>query len=275
MIEGISIGSVAWGLPGGGYFAPRIAKLAGLDGIQLELGSFKAGYPLSQSEIISAYIDAREEYHIEYPAIVLNDVMEHEFINGRSNENGKIAYEQIELGIETADKLGIRKIMIPNFEKNLITKPIHIQNTIEALKFACDLALKKGICILTENALDWKKQRQLFDVINRSNLLVHFDTQNFKYNFNMDQCEQLENLYDLMDTQLHVKDGANCPGGCFLGEGNTDFYKQMDFLKRHNYHGWLITENYYNLSPLRDKSDDNNQMQLLQKDIETIRKCFR
>lgn len=274
MRNGIKIGAVAWGLPGGGCFAPMIASLAGLEGIQLELGSYEEGYPLSQNEIIRGYKECRNKYHIEYPAIVLNDVMEHEFINGKSTENGKIAYEQIELGIEVADKLGITKIMIPNFIKNLITESSHIENTIQFLIFACDIAEKKSIDILTENALDWKKQREVIRAVGKSNLLVHFDTQNFKYNFNMDQCEQLENLYDLLDNQLHTKDGVDSPGGCLLGEGNTDFYKQMDFLSKHNYQGWIIIENYYNRSPLRENDKENNQMQLLLKDIKTINKCF-
>ena len=47
----------------------------------------------------------------------------------------------------------------------------------------------------------------------------------------MNQCEQLEGLYPYMDSQLHVKDGINEPGGCLLGEGNTDFFPQMEILK--------------------------------------------
>ena len=45
MEKKIKFGCVAWGLPGGGYFGPQIAKEAGLDGIQLELGSYEWGYP--------------------------------------------------------------------------------------------------------------------------------------------------------------------------------------------------------------------------------------
>ena len=41
MEKKIKFGCVAWGLPGGGYFGPQIAKEAGLDGIQLELGSYE------------------------------------------------------------------------------------------------------------------------------------------------------------------------------------------------------------------------------------------
>ncbi|SCP98615.1 TIM barrel protein [Anaerobium acetethylicum] len=271
-MEKIKIGAVAWGLPGAGYYAPRIARAAGLDGIQLELGSYEMGYPLAQELVRKSYIEEGEKYNIAYPAIVLNDVMEHEFINGKDTKNTKIALEQIEIAVETADKMNIRKIMIPNFLKNLITEEQHVENTIETLQFACGVAKKKGIDILTENALDWRRQREVMEKVGHSNLKVHFDTQNFKYNFDMDQCEQLENLFDLMDNQLHTKDGIQFPGGKLLGEGNTLFYDQMKFLKEHHFEGWIIIENYYNMYPLRN--DMIAQAQNLITDIQTIKKCF-
>ena len=226
MEKKIKFGCVAWGLPGGGYFGPQIAKEAGLDGIQLELGSYEWGYPLAQKQVQEAYLEEGNRLGIEYPSIVLNDVMDHEFI--------------------------------------------HVEATKDALRFICEKAIRKDITVMTENALDYKEQIQLLKEIRMPNLTVHFDTQNFKFNFNMNQCEQLEGLYPYMDSQLHVKDGINEPGGCLLGEGNTDFFPQMEILKKHGYEGWIIIENYYNLLPLR-KCNEQNQMQIINKDLETLR----
>lgn len=274
MEKRIKIGAVAWGLPGGGAYAARVAKLAGLDGIQLELGSYEAGYPLSQDEVLEGYGEDRERYGLEYPALVLNDVMVHEFINGRDTENGKIAYEQIAIGVETAGKLKINRIMIPNFLNNLITTPEHTANTADALRYACRLAAPLGILILTENALDWREQEMLIRQVGKPNLKVHFDTQNFKYNFDMDQCEQLEHLYPYMDSVLHTKDGIKAPGDQLLGNGNTDFFGQMKLLKKKKFEGWIVTENYYNLLPLRNEAAGNQQMELVRRDVEMIQRCF-
>ena len=82
-------------------------------------------------------------------------------------------------------------------------------------------AEKKDITVMTENALDYKEQIQLLKEINMPNLTIHFDTQNFKFNFNMDQCEQLEGLYPYMDSQLHVKDGINETRRLPAGRGET------------------------------------------------------
>ena len=270
MEKKIKFGCVAWGLPGGGYFGPQIAKEAGLDGIQLELGSYEWGYPLAQKQVQEAYLEEGNRLGIEYPSIVLNDVMDHEFIHGKDTENGKIAYDQMELAVQVAAEIGISKIMVPNFLGNLITEESHVEATKDALRFICEKAEKKDITVMTENALDYKEQIQLLKEINMPNLTIHFDTQNFRFNFNMDQCEQLEGLYPYMDSQLHVKDGINEPGGCLLGERNTDFFPQMEILKKHGYEGWIIIENYYNLLPLR-KCNEQNQMQIINKDLETLR----
>ncbi len=267
----IKIGCVAWGLPGGGYYAPQIARDAGLDGIQLELGSYLWGYPLSQKEVQNNYLADKDRLGIEYPAIVLNDVMDHEFIHGKDTENGKIAYDQMALGVEVAADMGIDRIMIPNFLGNLITEEEHYEHTVEALGFACHLAQEKGIVILTENGLDYKKQIRLLKDVGAANLKIHFDTQNFKFNHGMDQCEQLKGMYPYMDSQLHVKDGIQEPGDQLLGCGNTDFAGQMKFLKEQHFEGWIVIENYYNLKPIRSLSAINDQMSLLKKDIATLR----
>lgn len=270
----IKIGAVAWGLPGGGIYAPRIAAEAGLDGIQLELGSLEAGYPLSQKEVMAGYQEDRERYGIEYPALVLNDVMDHEFIGGRNTEHGKIAYDQIALGIEVAAQMGIDRVMIPNFIRNLITTESHLEHTKDALRYACQLAAPKGILILTENGLAWKAQIDMLRELDEPNLKVHFDTQNFKFNFDLDQCEQLEHLYPYLDSVMHVKDGVVRPGECLLGEGNTDFNNQMKLLSKQGYQGFIVIENYYNLSPLREQAPGGRQMELLLRDIEAIKKWF-
>lgn len=271
----IKIGAVAWGLPGGGAYSVRTAWEAGLSGIQLELGSFEAGYPLSQKTVMDGYLEDGERYGVEFPVLVLNDLMEHEFIHGSSTENGKIAWEQIAVGVETVAQMGISRLMIPNFIRNLITCEEHIENTREALSYACSLGAERGITILTENALDWHRQIELLGSVGAENLKIHFDTQNFKFNFDMDQLSQLEGLYPYMDCVLHVKDGTNAPGNCLLGEGNTDFFKQMEFLRKRDFEGWIITENYYNLLPLRAQAEAGGQMELLLKDVNTIKKCFQ
>lgn len=269
----IRIAAVSWGLPGGGYFAPQVAALAGLDGIQLELGSYEWGYPLFQKEIQDMYLEAGHHLGIEYPSIVLNDVMVHGFIRGTGTEDWKIAMEQVELGLETAHAMDIDQIMVPNFENNLITEKEHEENTAGFLKIACQKARKYGITVLTETALDYKRQIRLMDEIGECNLKLFFDSQNYKFFSGLDQKEELVRLLPYMTNQIHLKDGITGPGGTLLGEGEMQFEEQADILRRSAFEGWLILENYYNKLPVR-RDSRMPQMAFLQKDIAAVRAHF-
>ena len=273
----IKFGSTVWGLPGHSLFAPYMAKKAGLDGLQLELGSYEFGYALAQKGVQEAYLEEKEKYQIEYPSIVLNDLMKHGYAKGCGTEDGKIAFDMMELALDVAAEMQIDSIMIPNFGENRLREQEHIENTIEALKFVCERAKKKGITVMTENPLSWDKQIELLKAVGADNLKIHYDSQNMKYNWDLDQCEQLQKLYPYMAPQLHVKDGNAKPepaGSRPLGTGNTDFFKQMELLKTLGYEGWIITENYYCQPSIRDDAVRNSQWEIFMKDMETLKKIF-
>ena len=124
-------------------FGPQIAKKAGLDGIQLELGSYEWGYPLAQKQVQEAYLEEGNRLGIEYPSIVLNDVMDHEFIHGKIQRMERSTYDQMELAVQVAAEIGISKIMVPNFLGNLITEESHVEATKDALRFICEKQKRK------------------------------------------------------------------------------------------------------------------------------------
>lgn len=274
----VKIGSTAWGLPGNGWYGPYMAHRAGLDGIQLELGSYEVGYPLAQRGVQEAYLEDAERYGIEYPAVVLNDLMVHGYAKGCNTEEGKIAFDMIELGLEVAHELDISEVMLPNFGENRIREQEHFDNMIQALSFACERALPFGITVLTENPLAWDKQLELLHTVGADNLKIHYDSQNMKYNWDLDQCEQLQRLYPYMTAQLHVKDGDAKPapaGSAPLGTGNTDFRRQMQILRELGYTGWIITENYYCKPAMQGvTSARESQWDSLVKDVALLRETF-
>ncbi len=269
----IKIGVVSWGLPGGGVYAPEIAQMAGLDGIQLELGSYQDGFPLSQAVIQENLLKDQETYNLEFPSIVLNDVMLHPYINGRDTEDGKIAYDQIELGVNVAAKMKINVVMIPNFESNIISLPQHVIETEKALTFACDCALSHGITIATETSLQNDLHLELVKRINKPNLKIFFDSMNYKYFSKLSQLEELTALFPHLLNQMHVKDGIDAPGGSLLGKGNMDIADQLKFLASMDFEGWLILENYYNKLPLRSENAEN-QIELLKSDVAFVNQIF-
>ena len=78
-----------------------------------------------------------------------------------------------------------------------------------------------------------------------------------------------------MAKQLHVKDGNAKPdpaGSKALGEGNTDFFKQMELLKNLGYEGWIISETFYERP--RFNADGEDYVSSARKDVEKLRAAF-
>lgn len=263
-----------WGMPGEGLYAVPIAKEAGLDGLQIELGSYEQGYPMAQKAVRERYMEDGEKYGIEFPSIVLNDLGTNEFVHGKDTERGKIAYEQMELGIEVAKEMNIKTVMIPCFFNNFIVEEEDYFHAVEALKFCCTKAEKYGITIASETVLDWDNHKKIFDKVHMDNLGVFFDSMNYKFFSKLDQMDVLKKVYDHMVPQLHVKDGKDVLSGSLLGEGDMDFFRQAEYIADSDYEGWVILENYYSHMPVRGDAT-TDQVELMKKDLATLKKALK
>jgi len=255
-----------WGMPGEGLYAVKVAAAAGLDGLQIELGSYENGYPLAQKIVREGYMEDGEKYGIEFPSIVLNDLNNNIFVEGPNTDKGKIAYESFDLAVEVAADMGIDTIMIPNFFDDFITKPEHYDNAADGLRYICDRAARYGIQIASETVLAWKDHKKVLDKVDRKNIGVFFDSMNYKYFSHLDPLSNLKDLYPHMVNQLHFKDGIKEMSGSMLGEGDMEFEKQAEFIKNSDFNGWVILENYYSHLPIRGDSI-SNQLALLKKDL--------
>lgn len=267
-------GVTQWGMPGETHYSVRIAKEAGLDGMQIELGSYESGYGLAQKYVMEKYLEDAEKYGMQFPSLVTNDLGVNGFVEGRNSEPGKIAYETMRIGIETAAAMKIDTIMIPNFFANWIANEKHFENTVEALIFCCDLAAKHGITIGSETGLSPEDHFRLLDRVNRPNIGIFFDSMNAKFFGKRDQMDTLKKELPRFVPQLHIKDGVDVLSGALLGEGDMDFFKQAEYLVNSNFAGWIILENYYSHLPVR-RGDTADQLALLVKDLATAKKAFK
>lgn len=269
----IKFGITEWGMPGDGHFPIRIAKMAGLDGVQLDLGAADKGYPLAQKYVREMCLEEAKRHEIEFPSLALDDLNVHGFVEGRNGAHGKIAYDTMRLGVETAAAMGIGTIMIPNFFDNLVVEKRHAENTVEALAFCCDLAAKQGITVASESALDPERHLDILDQVDRPNLGVFFDSMNYRFFEDFDQISVLERLYPRMVPQLHVKDGVDALSGSLLGEGGMDFFAQAKWLMDKHFSGWVILENYHSKPPIMT-SVDMDQLESLKSDMRIMKKAF-
>ena len=272
----IQYGITQWALPGEGIYAIRHVAEMGFDGMQLEVGAYAKGYYMSQKSIRDAYLEDGEKYGIQFPSIVLNDLMVNGFVKPRGSEQYKIAQETMELGLEIAKYMKIDDVMIPQFWGNEITDDETFEQTVEELGRFCKKAAAAGIHVESETTLTAERQIELFERIGAQNLTCFYDTQNYYYFSNYDQLEVLKKLYPHMGRQLHVKDcnGHDYDGGvlagAMLGDGECNFRSVMDYLGSRGYEGWLIMENNYWETTIR--AHYPNQFDAVRFDLEKLKK---
>ena len=62
-------GIVIWAFPFMGPYMCKLAKDAGLDGVQLELGNYEDNFFLTNKEVQGAFLEMKEKYGVEYPSL--------------------------------------------------------------------------------------------------------------------------------------------------------------------------------------------------------------
>ena len=79
----LKYGICQWCMPGDGMYAPKLAALAGWDGVQLDLGTYERGMALTQKAIQEGLLEDAERYNISYPSLVVNAVTVHSMSKNR------------------------------------------------------------------------------------------------------------------------------------------------------------------------------------------------
>ena len=267
-------GVTQWGLPGDGIYAVKLTKEAGLDGLQIELGSYERGFPLSQKRIQDSYLEDAEKYGVEFPSLVLNDLCVNGFVNGRNTKEGEIAYHQMMLAIKTAKYMNIGIVMLPMFFANYIKEEKHFINAAEAIKFCCEEAAQYGITVASEGCISWEEHLRLINMVDMPNHKIYFDSQNYNFLSGLNQVEQLENMYEHLVDQIHLKDGIDHLSGSLVGSGDSSIFEQLEFIVKKNFTGWLIFENLYDQLPLRSENE-GDQLSILMDDLYNVKKALK
>ena len=259
-----------WCLPGDSIFSIKMASELGLDGLQIEAGFYDTGFKLGHPRVQKLYVEAAAQYGVQLISIVMNDLNNHGLRNGRGTEFGDIAYEGLDIALEAAEAMKIPVLMIPSFVDNDMRTEKDVENTVEALQYACDRAACSGTIIATETAIASDKLLELFARIDRKNLKLFYDSQNYMCFRGYHPMDHLPIVYPYMINQLHVKDGlGSAYSSKCLGEGDSHFEEQIRFLREQDYRGWFVFENYYTKLPLRGEAKD--PIDLLKKDMEKLK----
>ncbi|MCD8300755.1 MAG: sugar phosphate isomerase/epimerase, partial [Clostridiales bacterium] len=146
-----------------------------------------------------------------------------------------------------------------------------MEHSTIAFQYLCDRAGEDGITVASENILSPERFRQLYQMVDRKNFGLYFDSQNYQVFGGFNEVDILNELYPYMCSQLHVKDGPDVMSGGLLGTGTSDFHATMRWLDEHGYTGHILLENYYDVHPLCEQAP--NPYDLLREDIRILKEA--
>ncbi|MBC8586393.1 sugar phosphate isomerase/epimerase family protein [Youxingia wuxianensis] len=121
------------------------------------------------------------------------------------------------------------------------------QRSMESIKRICEKAEKKGICLFLEQlapdesnlVYDLKTLKKMIDQVNSPALKICVDTVAMEV-----QKETIEEYYRIFPDKIahvHMQDGTP-QGHLVAGEGNADFKKYLDTLRKYDFKGAITTE---------------------------------
>ncbi|MCR1832860.1 sugar phosphate isomerase/epimerase [Oceanobacillus caeni] len=267
----MKIGICAWSVPMDGPYGVKVAADYGFEGMQLDIGEPERGFQLSYPHVQEAYKQFAMKYDITFTAISVRLFDRYGMTRENGTQEKDMVMEGIKKAIQAAESMNIPIVMLGSFLDSEIKTDEDFQRTVECLIKACEMAEGKNITIATENLLSIEENKKLFEVVNKENLKLYFDTQNYYLNRNYNAAEIVRELYDYI-CEVHVKDGNGHISGALLGEGDSNFFETMEVLKEKGYQGWVLIENYYDQKPL--SNDNENPLELLEKDVKILKNAI-
>lgn len=270
----VKLGICNFCVPGTGVFAPQIVSEMGLDGMSLELGSYEHGWPLGQRKLQDLYLEAQQKYGISYPNVGVSDGDNVPFHARVGTKWDSIVNEEGTTAIDAAAYMGIDLVFFSNFNASYMATDEDIENTARRYRYFCDYAGEKGIKIGCENPNSVEVQKKLYQLVDKENFYLFFDSCNHACLTDIDIHNVLTEMYPYYVNQMHVKDGIKDQNAQYvLGTGTTGYYETIDFLKKKNYSGWLILENLYELETMRKLNKD--YFEIMKEDIRVLKESTK
>ena len=268
-------GLCEWSLPVSGPLAIRLAGEAGYEGMQIgEAGGRAMGYPLNNTRVQEIYKEAAQEWGIQLHSLNLGALLSEGTLNhAAGTREGDWARRSLENGFAACRGLDIHTVVItvdPATEEAF-------ENVVSHLDFASKIAAASGVEIAVESAQPLERIERLLDRVD-DGIKICMDLLNpLRFGTGNPQ-EQILAFGREKISHFHMKDSVKDlfqlgQRGCvLLGEGDAGYRESVSIIKKLDYEGWMISENYYYLPPMNDGTKDF--VQLAAKDLKTLQASF-
>jgi len=144
--------------------------------------------------------------------------------------------------LKNCEKLGVTDVVIPCVDQSTLDGKEAADRFVERMKPMVAAAEKYGINLSLETDLAPQQFVDLLDRFDSKRVTVNYDIGNSAA-LGYDPVEELA-AYGHRITDIHIKDRLRNGGPVVLGEGDADFDRFFDALRKYNYKGPFIMQAY-------------------------------
>ncbi len=252
----VSLALADWRLPVSGSEAVRFCAEHHIKALQMDFGGPGRSPSLNDLKRQEATLEACAKYGIHIIALAgnqLNDIGLGSKLNRYEVQKLKKLIISI---LDTAYYFSVPLVFFPSFHKGIIRDEATLMRTAKMLRWVCQEAKDRRLCLGNENDLSIVWAKRLAAEINADNFCFIFDSYN-PIKAEISVSKLLNEMGDYFAPQVHIKDGFYGEvGHTMLGSGDGELTATLAIL---NQAGWVknyVLENDYRDGNLaRLKSD--------------------
>jgi sugar phosphate isomerase/epimerase len=228
--RGFKIGAPEWSLGKSDPSCFELARLIGLDGVQVNFGSLGDGMHLRQPAVQQAYLSAARKNGVQIASLALAELND---IPLKSDPRAAIWLLD---SLAVAPALGVKVILVAQFfHGELKGDKEGTDRTVDVLKEIAPRAEKAGVILGLENYLSAPENLDILQRVGSPSVQVYYDVGN-STDKGYDICQEIRLLKDRI-CEFHAKDG-----NFMLGQGRIDFHQVRQAMDDIQYRGWIQIE---------------------------------
>ncbi|HUW18177.1 MAG TPA: sugar phosphate isomerase/epimerase family protein [Sedimentisphaerales bacterium] len=230
--QGFKIGACDWSLgkssdPG----SFELARLIGLDGVQVNIGGVKNDLHLRKPEVQKAFLEEAKKNRMEIASFCLLD------LNGVPYKSDPRTEQWVSDSIDVCKAMGVPVVMLPFFGKaDLRNDEKGAEVVVERLKGVAPKAQKAGVTIGLESQLSAEEHLDIINRVGSPAVKVYYDVGNSHKN-GYDIYTEIRLLGSRRLCEFHAKDYDN-----LFGRGKIDFKEVRRAMDDAGYRGWIQIE---------------------------------
>ncbi len=210
--------------------ALEVARRLGLDGIMVDMGDPRSGFPLLQPELQNKYLARSKELQVEIASLALG------ILNQLPYKSEPGAQQWVADSIEVSRALGTHVVLLAFFSKGDLKNDKKGTDAVtERLKEIAPKAEKAGVVLGVESWLSAADHMAILDKVGSSAVQVYYDLGN-SHKMGYDIYKEIRFLGRHI-SEFHAKDYDG-----LFGKGTINFPEVRRAMDDIHYRGWMHIE---------------------------------